>query len=188
MDLKKLAIIMPGMGYHKDKPLLYYGTKIAMQCGYDILHVDYLEYFKGIKYTDAKKVEAGLKAFKKTEDVLKTQDFSQYEDVVFIGKSFGTLAGAKYVAEHGRTARQIWYTPVLETFDYGPCKAVAFIGSKDPLSDIEVMKTVAVNRGIALHIYDGGNHSLETGDVKRDIDTLREVMKATKEYLSGNDR
>ena len=30
----KLAVIFPGVGYHADKPLLYYGRKLAKQHGY----------------------------------------------------------------------------------------------------------------------------------------------------------
>ena len=29
--MKKLAVIFPGVGYHTDKPLLYYSKKIASQ-------------------------------------------------------------------------------------------------------------------------------------------------------------
>ena len=29
-SVKKIAIIFPGMGYHKDKPLLYYSGRIPL--------------------------------------------------------------------------------------------------------------------------------------------------------------
>ena len=175
---------MPGTGYHKDKPLLYYGAKIAMSCGYEIQHVDYLEYFKGIRYTDKEMAEAAVKAFAKTEEVLAGVDFSQYEDVVFMGKSFGTVAGAKYAAEHALKAKQVWYTPVVETFKYRADDAVAFTGSSDPIADTAMLTEKTAERGIPLHVYEGGNHSLETGDVARDLETLQDVMHLTKEYLS----
>ena len=31
----KLAVYFPGVGYHCDKPLLYYARKIAAACGFD---------------------------------------------------------------------------------------------------------------------------------------------------------
>ena len=34
--MKKLAIIFPGVGYHKDKPLLYYSSKLVKGLGYDV--------------------------------------------------------------------------------------------------------------------------------------------------------
>ena len=171
------------MGYHKDKSLLYYAWKLALEKDYDIQHVDYLEFFKGIKYSDAEMHDGALKAYEKTKEILGTVDFSRHTTVVFVGKSFGTVMGAKYAAEHNLHPRQIWYTPVMDTFEYGVRDAIAFIGSKDPLSDVAAMKAVADEQGIALHIYEGCNHSLETGNVEHDLVTLQSVMRVTKEYL-----
>ena len=39
--MKKIAVIFPGVGYHADKPLLYYSKKIASQNGYEIVEVPY---------------------------------------------------------------------------------------------------------------------------------------------------
>ena len=183
MNSEKLMVVFPGMGYHKDKPLLYYAWKLALEKGYDIQYVDYLEFFKGIKYFDAEMHEGALKAYERTKEILDRLDFSHYTRVVFVGKSFGTVMGAKYASERNLRPRQIWYTPVMDTYEYGVRDAIAFIGSKDPLSDVESMKAVAKEQGIALHVCEGGNHSLETGDVEHDLVTLQEVMKVTKEYL-----
>ena len=38
---KKLAVIFPGVGYHSDKPLLYYSKKLAKNHGYEIKEVKY---------------------------------------------------------------------------------------------------------------------------------------------------
>lgn len=37
--MKKLAIVFPGIGYHCDKPLLYYSKKIAVSNGFEIKEV-----------------------------------------------------------------------------------------------------------------------------------------------------
>ena len=31
----KAAVFFPGIGYHCDKPLLYYSRKLAQECGYE---------------------------------------------------------------------------------------------------------------------------------------------------------
>ena len=183
MNSKKLAIIMPGTGYHKDKPLLYYGAKLALEKGYDVQYVDYLEYFNGIRYTDAEMAEASGKAYAKTEETLNQIDFSQYTEVVFIGKSFGTLMGARYAAEHKTEARHVWYTPVLETYDYGIRGAIAFTGSKDPIADTATMRVKAEENRVKLFVYEDANHSLETKDTLHNIEILQDTIKQTKEYL-----
>lgn len=183
MNSKKLAIILPGTGYHKDKPLLYYGAKMALEKGYDVQYVDYLDCFNGIRYTDEEMAEASVKAYAKTEETLNRLDFTQYIEVVFIGKSFGTLMGAKYASEHKVKARHVWYTPVLETYDYGIHAAIAFTGTKDPIADTALLQAKAAEYKIKLFTYTDANHSLETGDVIHNLEILQDVIKISKEYL-----
>ena len=45
----KLAVVFPGVGYHADKPLLYYSRKLAAQYGYEIICADYGILPSGIK-------------------------------------------------------------------------------------------------------------------------------------------
>ena len=37
----KLAVFFPGIGYHCDKPLLYYSRKMASELGYETLALSY---------------------------------------------------------------------------------------------------------------------------------------------------
>jgi len=41
MSEKKLAVLFPGIGYHCDKPLLYYAAKLAKSQQYEVLSVPY---------------------------------------------------------------------------------------------------------------------------------------------------
>ncbi len=42
MKKKKLLVVFPGIGYHCDKPLLYYGRKTAAEAGYDeVINISY---------------------------------------------------------------------------------------------------------------------------------------------------
>ena len=40
-EAHKLAVIFPGIGYTADKPLLYFGRRIAVEYGYEIRIMDY---------------------------------------------------------------------------------------------------------------------------------------------------
>ena len=40
-ELHKLAVIFPGIGYTADKPLLYFGRRIAVEYGYEVRIMDY---------------------------------------------------------------------------------------------------------------------------------------------------
>ncbi len=181
--MKKLAIFFPGIGYNKDKPLLYYSAKLAKALGYEIIHIDYHELPANGKSDAALMEKAAKIAYTRAEEQLKEVNFAEYDKVLFIGKSIGTIVLAAYVCNHKVNAGQIWYTPVVPTFQFGSKNVLAFIGDADPWTDIADIKEKVKAPEIALSIYEGCNHSLETGEVDRDISTLSDVMRRTEDFM-----
>lgn len=181
--MKKLAIIFPGVGYHKDKPLLYYSSKLVKELGYDVLNIEYSKLPDKIKGDAAKMKKAAEIAYFDAVTQLKDIDFKDYTDVVFIGKSIGTFTLAKYVSDNTINARQIWYTPVEQTFAYPEGDIIAFIGDADPWSDVDRVKRIASDKSIPLYSYPDCNHSLECEDVDINIANLQDVMKKTKDFI-----
>ncbi len=188
MDKKRLAVIFPGMGYHKDKPLLYYSSKLAQSNGYEIINVEYHDLPEKVRGDAGMMKAAADIAYKQTEEQLSRVPFSEYEDILFIGKSIGTVIAAKYVHEHDLMARQIWYTPVEATFSFGSKEVIAFIGESDPWSDLNNVKKYAGEQGIRLLTYPECNHSLESPDVIKNIEHLKSVITLTKEFILNDHR
>ena len=93
---KKLAVFFPGIGYHNDKPLLYYSRKLASEAGFQCIRVDYNGFASGIKGDMEKMKEALETAYSQTELILSSVDWKTYEDIVFISKSIGTVVAARY--------------------------------------------------------------------------------------------
>ena len=58
--MKKLAIFFPGIGYHADKPLLYYSRKLAGEAGYEQIALKY-DYQAGNIRGNKEKMEAALR-------------------------------------------------------------------------------------------------------------------------------
>ena len=46
-----------------------------------------------------------------------------------------------------------------------------------------MVKEACRERQIPLYLTENGNHSLETGDVLRDLENIKNVMKQTQEYI-----
>ena len=55
---KKLVVFFQGIGYHNDKPLLYYSRKLAAEAGFQCVRVDYNGFASGIKGNADKMREA----------------------------------------------------------------------------------------------------------------------------------
>ncbi len=185
MNEKRLAVIFPGIGYHKDKPLLYYAARLVKAKGYEVINVEFHDMPQKIIGNAEMMKKAAEIANKQAEEQLASVSFNEYGDVLFIGKSLGTVALARYAADHSIGARQIWYTPVEATFSFGAKDVVAFLGDADPWSDVSKVKQMAVDQQITLFSYPKCNHSLETDDVDTNLVNLRDIIQKTKQFIKS---
>lgn len=184
MNKKKLAVILPGTGYTPFMPLLFYAANSAEEKGYDICWVDYCPIFAEAKPRGADGMNAALeKAFQYAEEKLDAIRYDEYETVVFIGKSLGTIVGAKYAAQHNCTPDQVWYTPVPEAYEYVKGNVLAFMGDRDHVMNAEEARKKAAEKNLPLHVYPNADHSLATGNTLTDLDILKDVMTVTGDFL-----
>lgn len=179
----KAAVIFPGIGYHVDKPLLYYSKKIAKERGYDVIDVPYGNFPGGVKGSKEKMEAAFLSALEQAEEILKEIDFSRYEEILFISKSVGTAVASAYAGKHDLDTRNVYYTPVGSSFHFMKQSGIVFHGTCDGWVETELVKEECEKSGFPLHIIEGGNHSLETGNAMEDLGNLRKIMEITKEYI-----
>ena len=166
MGDKKLAVIFPGVGYHCDKPLLYFSKKLALQKGYEILEVKYdilsaKEALKDVKDGDERIFKMAVeKAMEKFSEVT----LSEYKDILLVGKSFGTVVAGYCDNKLSLNAKHIVFTPVPKTFEYlGKGCGIVFHGTKDPLCENEVARQKCEELELDLIEVEGANHSLEGG-------------------------
>ena len=208
-ELHKLAVIFPGIGYTADKPLLYFGRRIAVEYGYEVRIMDYKGFPPKVKGDRNRMEESFFIALRQAEEMLAGVDFTEYDDIVFIGKSIGTIVAAKIAADSPAKARirQVLYTPLEDTFRFPigeaiaftgdddpwvgkensriPGEAIAFTGDDDPWVGKENSRIPALckERGIPCRLVPHANHSLESKDVFADMKELRKVMKETEAFL-----
>ena len=170
MSDKKLAVIFPGIGYTNDKPLLYYSRKLAEERGYEVICTEYHDLPEKIKGNKEKMIQAGKMAFEQCRELLKEIDFAVYDEVLFVGKSIGTVIAAQYAEKYVPTAGLVLYTPLEATFFAGMKIAIAFIGEADPWSDLNEVKRLAAQKHVPLYTYSGCNHSLECSNWKKNME------------------
>ncbi len=179
----KLAVIFPGIGYTCDKPLLYYSGKLAAKCGYEVIPVPYGNFGKDVKGNAKKMRESFEHALLQAEEMLSCVRWNEYEDIVFISKSIGTVVASCYAKKHGLHVRSILFTPLPETYEFAEMPACAFHGTSDQWADTPEIKNAAKRTGIPLYLTENANHSLETGDVLKDTENLRGVLEIVKDML-----
>ena len=179
----KLAVIFPGVGYHADKPLLYYSKRIAAQNGYEIVEAGYGNFPKGIKGSPEKMEAAFYSALEQAEAMLKDIDYSGYEEVLFISKSVGTAVASAYAGKHSIQTRNIYYTPAAASFQFMKQPGIVFHGTADSWVETEEVRRGCEDGGFPLYVTEAADHSMETGEVLKDLENLREIMEITEAYI-----
>lgn len=183
----KIAVIFPGIGYTADKPLLHYSRRIAAGAGYEILIMDYKGFPQKIRGDRKRMEESFYIALDQAEKMLSGVDLNAYEDILFIGKSIGTIVAAKIASESiaAERIRLILYTPLEDTFSFDFGKAIAFTGDADPWVGKEKSRICGIceEKGIPCTLIPHANHSLESGDVSADIKEMKSIMKATEKFI-----
>ena len=180
---KKIAVIFPGVGYHVDKPLLYYSRKLAGQYGYEIVCADYGKLPSGIKGDMKKMYEAYEQALANVTEKFADLDFHSYDRVLFISKSIGTAVAASYDAQYEIGAGHIYYTPVEASFQAIGTEGIVFHGTGDDWAKTEVISAECEKRGLPLYLTEQANHSMETGNALRDLEILKTLMEKTDQYI-----
>ncbi|SFL48852.1 phosphoglycolate phosphatase [Lachnospiraceae bacterium KH1T2] len=177
-----LAVLFPGIGYNNDRPLLYYAKRIAKQKGYDIIAINYTFPNKAIdiKGNADKMRQAFELAILQASSQLEKVDFSNYDRIIFIGKSIGTAVAAYYDMEHEVNAEHVVFTPVPYTFENlrRHC-GIVFHGTSDPWCDTGLVEDKCREFDLDLYKIKGANHSLETSSIDADIKNLAQIV----EYL-----
>ena len=72
--MQKIVLLFPGVGYHTDKPLLFYGRKLAQNYGYEtVISLSYGGFKGGIKGNPEKMKEAFESALSQSEEIFRKE-------------------------------------------------------------------------------------------------------------------
>jgi dienelactone hydrolase len=187
---RRLALILPGLSYSCDMPLLFYPARLMIQRGAAVLqvHSDYTQ----APFQSASKAEQARWLAEDAQAALKAGlAAGDFHNVVLIGKSIGTLALASLAAA-GVEAASIWLTPLQRQphlveaalQQKGPA---LFIGSSsDPTFDpAQLQRIQAAGKGEGL-VVSGANHSLEIpGDVFASLEIMHQALESLQAFLDG---
>lgn len=173
-----LVVLFPGMRYSADCPLLYFAGMKYQGLGYEKAELS------GYGLTDRKysHEEFAVLAKKAVEEQLGRYDFSQYEEIVFVSKSIGTVLALW--AEDSLQLAQVTHvllTPINLTLSLLTGERdirLIVSGTDDKLVDFEKLERICQKYHLPLKLVKGVGHRLErTGDVDASIRLLRKLVE-----------
>jgi dienelactone hydrolase len=189
-EASELALVLPGLNYTADMPLLYYPARLLVERGADVLQVqaDYtrpdfqsLDRMEQMRWL-GNDAQAALKAGQSQRD---------YRRLILIGKSIGTLTLAYLVSLGGYAqATTIWLTPLLrqpwlvEAALQCRGRALFIAGTGDRTYDSEALQRIQDATGARTLLLPGANHSLEiTGDLQQSLKFMQEIVQTIGDFL-----
>lgn len=176
----KIAVVFPGIGYTKDRPLLYYTGKMAVENGYQLRFIDYSEVDcdKG-KLKEQSYVDFILDEYLRiTEQKLIDLGDMKKDQLIFISKSLGTVVATAYARKKSLKVKHICFSPLEMIGSFiNEGEGILFYGDNDPFADYRIIEQTIKEKNLDSYRIGGGNHSLETGDVITDIDNLKIIMQ-----------
>lgn len=187
-----LALVLPGLGYSADMPLLYYSKMLLINRGVDVLQLMPATTSAEFQALDAESRKDWLRS-----DVLAGLNIGlaqgNYRGLVLVGKSIGSIGMALALpeAQSRLPVCAVWLTPLFReaiVMDAAfSCKGHSFFlcggadstCQPDKLDSILKLNTKAIARVIA-----GADHSLELADDEEaTFQALREGMQALARFF-----
>lgn len=177
---KVLAVVFPGQNYSAERPLLDYAGKLAREYGCDLL---LLEYGYQAARVSFKREEIDIVA---EECKIALASLPDYEQLLFISKSMGTIIAGKVASEPGMGEKvsHLFLTPVPESLPFiRQSRGSVIYGGSDPMftgqhpAELSNMKQVRVYR------IDDANHALEVDSVNESLAVLLVIINFYHEFF-----
>lgn len=182
-----LLIMLPGLGYTNQMPLMFYIHQLALARGWDALQVDY-DYRRIPQNTSGAEWSARMLA-----DVQPAIDAAlshgTYRHVVLAGKSIGTRVMTTLLDNgFSKATAYIWLTPLLRaepvrTAMMKHTPAVAVFGDEDfAVQGVELAPIAQA--GTSMIVMPGGDHGMMiAGSVPESIAALAHVINELDAWL-----
>ena len=167
---KKLVVSFPG-ARGCEIPLLYFGAKHYEDMGYEK---------RFIRYPENREITLE-NVLNNALEMLRDIDWNEYEDVVFLAKSLGTVVSGMVKEKRNIPARLILFTPLEETLPYirkENAVLLTAMGDRDPYLEASRLRLLCEQEGIPCHIEPGVGHRMEVpNDLRRNLDIVFRVLQ-----------
>lgn len=183
-----LLVLLPGLGYTNEMPILFYLHELGIDRGYDVLQVNY-DYRSVPRDTSAEDWSARMLG-----DVRPTIDAAlakgSYKNVILAGKSIGTRVMASLLnSGFDKATAHIWLTPLfmaepIRKLAMSHSPSIAVFGDADyAVANVDLAEIAKA--GVRLVIQPGGDHSMQIrGDIPQSINDLANAMKEIDSWLN----
>lgn len=149
---------------------MYFGSKHFENLGYEKLFISYPEPGE-IKFD---------MLYERAEKIIQSINIEEYDSIVFIAKSMGTVVACKIKEMYNIPASLILFTPLHDTLPYINNKndvLLVFAGENDRHLNSKSLRELCEEEGIKYYIEPNVGHRMEVkDDLRRDLEIVFNVI------------
>lgn len=192
-DPAGLVVVLPGVHYGPEGPLLFYPAAALREVGWDTLQLTY-RFQRDISDFDPATLMAVVDDCRAAVAMALAQ--RPYPKLAYLGKSLGAGVEALLCAEGSASpqTRAVYFTPPIATpifdpfFAHTPQPALIVLGMQDRFHDEEAIARLRQTRPFSLILIEGADHAMIIpGDVDGSVRALRRTTQETIEFCLGQD-
>jgi pimeloyl-ACP methyl ester carboxylesterase len=178
---KRLMVLLPGLGYFVDAPLMYYLREIAWQHGDDVLS---LKYGFQAAQSEYEPEHQGAITVESQQAIEAALAHGGYEELFLVGKSLGTPLAAIFANHFAQAKKAILLTPIQNSHKLiEKTDTLAIIGTGDSRYSPELVQDSLL---IKWQVYEQLTHSLEMpNNYQASLRVLGEIMGVCESFLYG---
>jgi len=159
-----IAVCFPGTGFTCKEALFERLASDYIARGYDVIRLD----FSHIPFREIETLEEAVAvAQRAVKRQLAHVAFSDYDDVVFVSKSLGTILAAQYERDNNMLPRHLYLTPLNKTLMLiqPDSRVIAMVlGTQDRFLTGRALQGFCEPRNLNCHLVEGVNHNLKDED------------------------
>lgn len=192
-DPAGLAVLLPGVHYGADGPLLFYPAVALRDAGWDVVQLTYRFQRDISDFDPATLMDV-------TQDcrtaVSTALDQRSYPKLVYLGKSLGAGLEALLCAEASPPipTRAAYFTPPIGMpifdpfFGRSPQPAHILLGTRDRFYDEQALARLKQTRPFGLTLVEGADHAMIIpGDLDGSIRALRRTTQETLAFCLADE-
>lgn len=170
---RKIVVSFPGSrGY--EIPLLYFGAKHYEDIGYEKVFIN------NVILDELSHEELVAALVENAKEAIKSINFNENDEVVFIAKSIGTVVACKIKEMLKFPIKLILFTPIEEALNYIKRDndiLLVSLGTKDRYVDYEVVKKLCERENVNCYIEENIGHRMEVmNDLQRNLNVIANVI------------
>jgi predicted alpha/beta-hydrolase family hydrolase len=192
-DPAGLVVLLPGVHYGPDGPLLFYPAAALREAGWDTLQLTY-RFQRDISDFDPATLTAVVDDCRTA--IAAALEQRPYPKLVYLGKSLGAGVEALLCAEDEASlpTRAVYFTPPIGMpifdpfFARTPQPALIVLGTQDRFYDEDILGQLRQTRPFSLTLVEGADHAMIIpGDVDGSIRVLRRTTQEALAFCTGEE-